>query len=126
MSKHVVTPQDMLLALAFLALVGTVFAQAFGGNLRIGNAAARVRAASQLAENLIARAGAELPLEGLNVAGKYDGMAWHLTSREAALPAQDDAVPRLFEVDATISWSGGGPGRQRDLKATTFKLELQK
>ena len=126
MSKHVVTPQDMLLTLTLLALVATVFAQALGGNLRIGNATERARAAGQLAENLIARAGAELSLEGLNAAGRYDGMAWRLTSREVARPAQDDAIPRLFEVDATISWSGGGPGRQRDLKVTTFKLEQRK
>ena len=123
MTQRGFTLLETLVALTVLALSFGIFLQAFSSNLRVGNASARALAASQLAETLIARAGSELALDGLDAAGSQDSLVWRLRAREAMPAPGESPLPRVFEVSATIAWSDGGPGRQRDLTITTFKLE---
>jgi general secretion pathway protein I len=113
---------EIVAALAILALSLSVLLQIISDGARRTDQAGRMAQAGLLAQSLLAKLGAELPLQPGETAGAFaDGFRWRLR-----MEPYGDSVDRqqwpagAYAVWAEVSWGDGGP--ERSVTLSTLRL----
>ncbi|MGQ0658440.1 MAG: type IV pilus modification PilV family protein [Chromatiales bacterium] len=105
---------EVLVAFVILALALATLSSAFGNGLRGMRAAEQRLRAVTVAENLLAAAGRNAPLEPGVRSGATEGLQWliditpWLDPGSDATPAAPGAVLLTFQVSARVAW-GSAP-----------------
>ena len=113
---------EIVAALAILALsLGALFGVLSDGIGRAGHAEAHAQAGS-LAQSLLARAGAEIPLQKGIMTGEFpQGYGWRLQMEPYGDSADHRAWPvAAFSVSAEIVW--GQSPQQQSIVLTTLRI----
>ncbi|MBK1672621.1 hypothetical protein CKO35_04770 [Ectothiorhodospira shaposhnikovii] len=113
---------EVLVAFFIFALVGGTALSALSGGLRLADSSRDHGQALLAAESLLARAGADLPLDAGTLRGEAaGGMRWELQSTR--LEPRRDPRPALdaYRVGVRVFWGGGSP--PRELYLETVKVQ---
>lgn len=116
---------EILIAFSIMALSLSIILNIFSGGINTAMTAEDYTLAVQIAENLMAKTGSEIPLDEHQSAGEEDKYRWSLTispySLSSGLLDPNNAPARLFKVDASVRW-GDGESDDREIRLTTLKL----
>jgi general secretion pathway protein I len=113
---------EVLVALLVLALSLSVLFDIISISLgRVGNAE-KLTEATLVAQSVLARVGADMPLQEGETAGRYDnGLRWRVHVKPFGDAADRQAWPVTpYEISAEILWAEGA--RERSIILTTLRL----
>jgi general secretion pathway protein I len=115
---------EALVALIIMTAMATVLYRGISSGLRVSAAADDSQAALLLAQERLAAAGIETPLQPGRMEGLEGEMSWQLALRPYIAADEADRAARLqaFWVTATVNWRDGRAGRSRSLELTTLKF----
>ena len=109
---------ELLVAFSIMALsVGMIY-RATGSNVRNLVDVEQYQQAIILGESLISSVDG-VPSSGLSDSGAFQGFAWTLKTVPSVSSAEEDAAPKLHQVDVQVSWSERG--LQRQIMLTTLR-----
>jgi general secretion pathway protein I len=116
-SKSGFTLLEVLVALAILSVALGALYHIFSAGLDYQTKAAREAEAVSIAQSLLARVGADVPVKAGESSGEIDnGFFWSLTVTPIDAPTGAAALP--VDVKATVTWHSGGSERSVTLQST--------
>jgi prepilin-type N-terminal cleavage/methylation domain-containing protein len=112
---------EVLVALAVMAIAGTLILQLFAANLRSISVSADVTAASARADARLRELLADVrPAERTWTETTDDGYRMDVSMAETLAERTEGLPVRMMEVSLTIRWTAGG--RERSLELKSMKL----
>jgi general secretion pathway protein I len=121
MGRRGFTLIEVMVAFAILMLALGTLLPVFGQMLDRGARGQEEVRAAALAQSLLDRVGADLPLTDGRTDGEAEGFGWHLLIRPHG-NSEDQAnwVATAHEVELTVAWHVGG--RVREERFSTIRL----
>ena len=115
---------ETLVALVIMIAAATMLYRGLSGGLRASNAADLADTALLVAQQRLAAAGIETPLQTGRQEGAEDGVFWQVDLRPYGATDEAARAARLqaFWATATVTWRDRRGGRPRSLQLTTLKL----
>lgn len=129
---------EILVAFAIMAVALTIVLRIFGAGINTAVVSEEYVLATQIAESMLARVGADIPLQAGQLSGIEGGnYRWLLQiealpppmdSRKSLKPLKDDDEPAsppllLYRVSTRVEW-GDNAERARSLALETLKLQV--
>jgi general secretion pathway protein I len=115
---------ETLVALVIMIAAATMLYRGLSGGLRASNAADRADTALLIAQQRLAAAGIETPLQAGRQEGVDGDVLWQVDLRPYGAADEADRAARLraYWATATVTWRDRRGARPRSLQLTTLKL----
>lgn len=115
---------ETLVALVVMIAAATMLYRGLSGGLRVSNAADGADLALLIAQQRLAAAGVETPLQAGRQEGAEGNVLWQVDLRPYITPEETARAAGLqaFWATATVTWRDRRAARPRSLQLTTLKL----